>query len=141
MGDFPGYQGGLFAALKNVSATLLASIRTRLELLGNEIQEEKVRIVQVLVMALCLAFCLGVGVLVLILFLTAVFWENRILVLGISCGALLAVGILLAIAVKQALSRPKRIFDASLSELEEDLQQLKASLGKASLVPRDAPAE
>ena len=136
MGDFPGYQGGLFAALKNVSATLLASVKTRLELLGNEIQEEKLHLVQVLVMALCLAFCLGVGVLVLILFLTAVFWENRILVLGISCGTLLATGVLLAVGIRRVLHRPQRMFDASLSELEEDLQQLKASLES-----RHAPTE
>ena len=43
-----GENSGLFAALKNIAATLLVSGKTRLELLGNEIEEEKLRAMQLL---------------------------------------------------------------------------------------------
>ena len=72
----------MFAALKNIAATLLASGKTRLELFANELEEEKLRAFQMLVMALGMVFCLGAGMLILILFLTVLFWESRVLVLG-----------------------------------------------------------
>ena len=137
MSDLSGRQGGLFAALKNLSATLLASGRTRLELLGNELEEEKLRALQLLLMVQGLVFCLSISVFVLILFFTAVFWENRIIVLGATSGILLLVSAGIAIGLKRALHRPRRMFDASLSELEEDIRQLKAAIGQHD----DAPAE
>ena len=54
---------GLFAALKGIAATLLVSGKTRLELLGNEIEEEKLRAIHLLLLAQSMAFCLAVGVL------------------------------------------------------------------------------
>ena len=131
-----GYQGSLFSALKNLAATLLASGRTRLELLGNELEEEKLRAFQLFLLALGLAFCLSIGLLMLALFLTVAFWESRVLILGISCAAFLCASIWLAFGLKQAVQRPRRMFDASLSELEEDLRQLKTAIGQ-----HDAPAE
>ena len=81
--------GGLFAALKNIAATLLAGSKTRLELLGNEIEEEKQRALYLFVMAQAMLFCCGVGVLLAVAFLTALFWDNRLLVLGASCALFL----------------------------------------------------
>ena len=47
MGERPGGEtGGLLSALKNIAATLLASGRTRLELLSNEIEEGKLRVIE-----------------------------------------------------------------------------------------------
>ena len=136
MSTTPSYRGSLFSALKNLAATLLASGRTRLELLGNELEEEKLRAFQLFLLALGLAFCLSIGLLMLVLFLTVAFWESRVLILGISCAAFLGASIWLAFGLKQAVQRPRRMFDASLSELEEDLRQLKAAIGQ-----HDAPAE
>ena len=58
-----GASSGLFAALKNIAATLLAGGKTRLELLGNEIEEEKLRAMQLILMAQGMVFCFGVGTL------------------------------------------------------------------------------
>lgn len=129
MDEFTGVRGGLFAALKNSAATLLASGKTRLELLSNEIEEEKLRAVQMLTMAIGAALCLGVGILMLILFMTALFWESRLLVLGGSTALLLVAGWWFYAGFRSAQQRPDRMFAASIAELEEDLRQLKASLG------------
>ena len=51
------------------------------------------------------------------------------------CGILLALGFYFLLGLRQALQRPERMFAASIAELEEDLRQLKATLG------HDAPAE
>jgi len=121
--------GGLFAALRNISSVLLASGKTRLELLGNEIEEEKLRLVELLLMAQGMAFCFGVGILILIFFLTALFWESRLLVLGAAAGLFLVLGGIFYGRFKRAARRPDRVFAASIAELQEDLRQLKAAAG------------
>lgn len=129
MDAFSGARGGLFAALKNSAATLLASGKTRLELLSNELEEEKIRAARMLVMGLGAAFCLSLGVLVLILFLTVLFWESRVFVLGASGVVLLVFGAYCVAGFQRARQRPERMFAASIAELEEDLRHLKATLG------------
>lgn len=128
--DIPGGEGGgLFSALKNICATLLATGKTRLELLANEFEEEKLRAVQLLLVVLGMAFCLCAGTLIVVLFLTALFWDDRLVVLGTSGAFFLLLGFVLLGLFKRLLQRPEKAFAASIAELQEDLRQLKATLG------------
>lgn len=122
-------RGGLFAALRNISSVLLASGKTRLELLGNEIEEEKLRLVELFLMVQGMAFCLGVGTLIAIFFLTALFWESRLLVLGAAAVFFLMLGGVFYTRFKRAMRRSDHVFAASIAELQEDLRQLKAAAG------------
>ncbi len=131
MFNIPGGEGGgLFAALKNIGAILLASGKTRLELLANELEEQKLRAVQLLLTILALAFCLGAATLIAVLFFTALFWEHRLLVLGVSGLLFLGLGGVFFALLKRLLHPPEAMFAASLAELQEDLRQLKATLGR-----------
>jgi uncharacterized membrane protein YqjE len=131
MRDIPGGEGGgLFAALKNIAATVLASGETRLELLANEVEEEKLRAVNLLIVLLGMAFCLCAGTLIAVFFLTALFWENRLFVLGASGVFFLILGFVFYGLFKRAIQRPEKMFAASLAELREDLRQLKAVVGQ-----------
>jgi uncharacterized membrane protein YqjE len=133
MSDNPGGEGGgLFAALKNIATTLLAGGKTRLELLGNEIEEEKRRAVYLFVMAQAMLFCCGIGVLLAVALLTALFWDNRLLVLGTATALFLVLAVIFYGRVTRATQRPEGIFAASIAELQEDLRQLKAALGHES---------
>ena len=123
---------GLFAALKDVAATLLAGGKTRLELLGNEIEEEKLRAMQLILVAQGMVFCFGVGTLLAVALLTALFWDSRLLVLGASAAVFLVLGGVFYAAFKLATQRPEHIFAASIAELQEDLHQLKAAVGHES---------
>lgn len=120
---------GLFAALRNIASVLLASGKTRLELLGNEIEEEKLRLVELFLMAQGMAFCFGVGTLIVIFFFTALFWDNRLLVLGVAALLFLLAGAVFYARYQRALQRPERLFAASIAELQEDLRQLKEAAG------------
>lgn len=120
-----GEHVGLFSALKRIAATLLASGKTRLELIANEIEAGKLRAIQMLVMALAMAFCLGVGILLAVALLVALFWERRLLILGLSMAVFRVVGGVLAARLQEAARRPQKLFAASIAELEEDLRQLK----------------
>jgi len=128
MSQTPG-SGGLLAATKNSAATLLASGRTRLELLGNEIKEEKLRAVRILLLAAVLAISLMVGTLLLVGLLTIVFWDNRVpLLCGLTGFFLLLAGFSYA-ALRRSMRTGTGIFSASIAALGEDLGQLKGASG------------
>ena len=119
---------GLFAALKGIAATLLVSGKTRLELIGNEIEEEKLRAIHLLLMAQCMAFCLAVGVVLAVGLATLLLWDSRLLVVGLSSFVFLALGAFFYGQFRRAIQRPDRAFAASIAELQEDLRQLKAAV-------------
>lgn len=122
----------LFAALKNIAVTLLASGKTRLELLVNEIEEEKLRAINLFLMAQGMVFCFGVGTLLAVAFLTVLFWDNRLLVLCASAGFFLVLGGFFFALFKRFTHRPEKAFATSIAELKEDLRQLKAVVGHES---------
>ncbi len=121
--------GGLFAALKNVAATLLATGKTRLELLGNELEEQKLLAIRLFLLLQGLVLCLGVTVLLIVVLITALFWDHRAMVLGTLVVIFLVLSGVLYAAVKNAIRRPEKVFSASIAELEEDIRQLKALAG------------
>lgn len=130
--DTAGQNVGLFTALKNVSATLLATGRTRLELLGNEFEEEKLRVTRLLLIAEAMMFCLGIGILLLVALLAILFWDNKIAIVGGFAGLFLLLGVVFYQALMRATQRQDKPFASSLAELEEDLRQLKAAVRNES---------
>lgn len=122
----PGGEG-LFAAVKNLAATLVATGRTRLELLSNEVEAEKLRALRLLLLIQALMFCLGLGVLLVVVLIVLLLWDQRIAVVGVFTALFLGFAIYLYAAIRRALQRPEPVFAASLAELQEDLRQLKAA--------------
>lgn len=122
-----GAHAGFFGSLKNLAATLIVTGRTRLELLSNEFEEEKLRTLRLLLLAQGMVFCLGVGILLGVAFLALAFRDNALLVVGVCAALFLLFAVVLYSAVRRAMHRPDRAFAASLAELEEDLRQLKAA--------------
>lgn len=118
-------RGGMLSAVTHIAATLLTTGKTRLELLGNEIEEEKLRAVRLLLLAQSMVFCFGVGALLAIALLTALFWDSRIAVLSLTCLGFAALGIVAFLQFRRATQRPEAVFAASIAELKEDLRQLK----------------
>ena len=130
MGEMQGGEtGGLLSALKNIAATLLSSGRTRLELLSNEIEEGKLRAIQLGMLAGGALFCFAMGIVLVVALLVALFWEQRLAVLGMFSAAFLTLGGFFLMRLKQASHRPDKIFSATLAELEEDLRQLRSMAG------------
>lgn len=117
---------GLFAALKGLVASVVAIGRMRLELLANEVEEEKIRLVSLLGMGLVALFLFGLGAVLLVVFLAAVFWEQRVAVFGISAFVALAGAWGLIMMARRELSKPSNLFRASLAELDADLAHLRS---------------
>ncbi len=129
-GDKAGVEG-LFVALKNTFATLIAIGKTRAELLVTELEEEKFRLMSLWSKAIGAAFLLAVGVILAVFCLALAFWEQRVAVFGVFSVLFLAGGLLLVGALKRQAARPSKMFKASLSELEADMVQLRRSHGKS----------
>lgn len=116
---------GIVQSLRNLAATLVALLRTRFELLVTEIEEERIRLLQLLFWAAGALFFLGVGILLLTILLVALFWDShRITAIVVLAGIFLAAGIGMAIGVRNRMHARTRLFSASLDELAKDKDQL-----------------
>lgn len=118
---------GLLASLKTLTLTLVGVVQTRLELLSTDVAEERARLTAILISAMVALFCLGVGVLLLAILIVVLFWEtHRILTLALLTAVFLAAGASLwAVTLHKLRSKP-RLFDASISELAKDREQLSS---------------
>ncbi len=121
----PGKSTGLFASLSILAASLIAIVHTRLDLLSNDLEEEREHLLSLLILTLAALFFLGVGVVLATILLVVSFWDtNRLLVLGLLAGFFVASGLAAwAVALHKARTKPK-LFAASLSELLKDRQRI-----------------
>ena len=120
----------LFVSLKNLILTLLAIGKTRAELLVNEVEEEKFRLMSLWAKAVGAAFLFAVGLVLLVAFIALVFWEQRVLVFGLAAGFFLITAVFLVLALRRQISQPSRLLRASLAELEADVAQLQRAMDK-----------
>jgi uncharacterized membrane protein YqjE len=118
-------RAGLFSALKNMVATLLAIGKTRAELLMVELEEEKLRLMTLWSKAIGAAFLLAVGVIMAVFCIALAFWEQRVFVFGLFAVLFIGGGLLLIASLKSQAAMPSRLFRASLAELEADIEQLR----------------
>jgi uncharacterized membrane protein YqjE len=116
---------GVLGSLKGWVATLVAVAQTRLEILSTEVEEEKLRIGQLLLFAVAALFFLALGIVFAAAFLTVLFWEtHRLFVLGTLALLFLSAGVI-AVRLLQSKAREKsRLFADSLGELAKDRSQL-----------------
>jgi uncharacterized membrane protein YqjE len=122
-----GAGDGLFVSLKALSANLLGIVQTRLELLSTDIAEERERIVTLLVLALGALFSIGLGIVLLAILVVVALWEsNRLFALGGMIVFFLMAGAVIGWIVLNKLRSAPRPFDASISELKKDRQELNA---------------
>jgi len=117
--------GGLFDSLRTLSVSLVGIFHTRLELLSNDIAEEREHLITLLVLVQLALFFMGVGVVLLALLVVVAFWEtHRLLALGGVTGLFLLASAAAAwFALHKTRTRP-RLFEASLAELSKDRQHL-----------------
>ena len=119
---------GFIDTCKSVVAAISSALHTRLELFVTELEEERERLKQTLLLTLLLFFGLSFGFILLNIFAVALFWEKGwVLALGGLAALYLGVGVVAAVMLrKKILTRPG-LFPATLAELAKDRDRLKAS--------------
>ena len=121
----PEASPGLMGSFKRLLSTLTSIVSTRLELLANELQEERLRLTQMLLFALLALFCFGMGLLLLTLFIVVLFWDDhRLAVLGVLCIFFFLLGTVMTLLLRNKAQAQSRLFSASLAELSKDKEQL-----------------
>lgn len=125
MNDETHVSKGLFDSLKALAISLVSIVHIRLALLSTDLEENRERLVSLLVLMLIALFCLGVGTVLLTILIVVAFWDGyRLQVLAGLAGVFLTGGMLAwGIALYKIKTRP-RLFAASLAELTNDKQQM-----------------
>jgi len=121
----PGDAGlGLVDSVKALLSTLVAIAHNRLELLSTELHEEVERVALLVLwgaVALFFAFLAVIFIAVLIL---VAFWESRVLTASLLAVAFFALALVAGLVARHQIAAKPRPFDASLSELAKDREQL-----------------
>jgi uncharacterized membrane protein YqjE len=117
---------GLVDSLSRLGRSGLALLRTRLEILGTEIEEERIRFARLALAVAAIAFCLQMAVLLLVAFLVVLLWEtHRLATLGAFAALFLAAGVVGVLVLKRRLARRPKMFASSLGEFLKDEERLK----------------
>lgn len=116
---------GLMESLKRLVCTLLAISQTRLELLSNEIEEERLRVGQMLLYGSVALLFFGLSIMLLTVFVVVLFWDNYcLLVLGGLAALFFVAGLLVWNALRSMVKEKSKLFSASLAELADDRDRL-----------------
>ena len=116
--------GGLVQSLRNLAASAVGVLHTRFELLISEIEEERLRILQLLLWGAVALLFLSFGVLLLTFAVVVLFWDTHRLSSAVVLGVVyLAIGGAFAAVARRRAQRP-RLFTASSAELAKDRDTL-----------------
>lgn len=117
---------GVFDSAKQLLASIVAHMHTRVALFSIEFAEEKLRLTSLLYSVLLAVFFFFSTLLLVLLFVIAAYWDTPYRlhsIGGLTILFLAGAGIAWSRARAQLLSRP-RLFEASLAELYRDRQHL-----------------
>lgn len=116
---------GLLGSIRRLLSTLTQVAITRLELLSNELYEERLHLQQMLLYFFSALFCLGMFIMLMTVFVVVLFWDDhRLLVLGGLSVVFLFAGLLLAKKLQKMTQAKSKLFSVSLAELHKDREQL-----------------
>jgi uncharacterized membrane protein YqjE len=117
-------RAGLSRAALQLTASIVALVRSRLELVTIEFEEQRERTKDILVLAVVAAVFLSFAVMILSALILALFWETHPVIATVCvAGGYAAIGIA-AIAMLKNRQR-QRPFAATLAELERDVEALR----------------
>ena len=118
-------QENLLSSLKNLFSTGASIAQTRLELISTDVQIARSKFISLLVMIVFALFFLFFGLVMLALLIVIYSWEtDRILALTLLTSGFLAVGVILAAVILQSLRTMPKLFEATISELQKDREEL-----------------
>lgn len=117
---------GLLGSARRVLAAVLDIAHTRLQLASTELEEERLRLTELMLWAALALFFLFVGVVLTALLVVVLLWDDhRELALALlSAGFLGSAALAGFIGMRKARSRPP-LFAATLAELKRDREALR----------------
>ena len=118
-------QQGLFASLRRLLATLLEIAQVRLGLVLNELDQQKLRLFDALLIAAASLVALALGLVLLIAFVVSLFAEpHRPIVLGVLMLLFVGGSVWGLLSARSQLRAAGSSLEASLAELRRDAADL-----------------
>lgn len=108
-------------------AGLLGIVSSRVELIANEWEEERLRLTQALLFGLLALFSFCMGILFLAILVVLLFWQNHpLLVVTVLMFTFFAAAVVLYILSSGKLGEKPALFADTLAELKRDITALQA---------------
>jgi uncharacterized membrane protein YqjE len=119
---------GFLRSLKLALAALGSALHTRLELFVTELEEERERFKQTLLLTLLMFFGVSLGFILLNIFLVAAFWQaGWVYAIGSLAVLYLAIGVTAGLMLRNKILMRRGVFVATLAELAKDCDRLRSS--------------
>ena len=120
-------QGGIFGSLRAAMASFVGLLQTRLDLASTEIEEERERLKELILLAAIAVFCVSLAAILLTALVVILFWEtHRLYVVGGLALFYLAAGAIAALILRKKAARRPRLFSATFAELAKDRERLES---------------
>jgi len=111
--------------VREFARTLLSFVLTRTRLAATEVEEQAVRLVEILIWLAVALFFLAIAVVFAAVLVVLVFWDsNRLLAAGLLAGLFIVIGIGAAWIARSRWNERPKLLAATLAELERDRQTL-----------------
>jgi uncharacterized membrane protein YqjE len=116
---------GVMDSIRTTLATTAKVIRTRLEIISTELEEQREWMQSLVLLAVAGLFFVSIGLVMLTLFVVALFWETHaVAVTGAFAGVYLAVGIWAVLTFRSKSKTRPKLFQSTTEELAKDEAQL-----------------
>jgi uncharacterized membrane protein YqjE len=111
----------MLGSLRELARTLLSFAETRARLAATELEEQAVRLTEILVWILAALFFFGVALVFAAVLIVLLFWDsNRLLAAGLLAALFFGCGAAAAFISRARMRERPRFLAATLAELEQD---------------------
>jgi uncharacterized membrane protein YqjE len=118
----------MLGPIGDIARTLLSFVLTRTQLAATELEEQGLRLIEIVIWLTIALFFLGVAVVFAAVLVVLLFWDsNRLLAAGLLAAIFVAISAGAALLARQRLSERPKLLAATLAELERDRDMLGGS--------------
>jgi uncharacterized membrane protein YqjE len=123
----PGPVHGIVISAKSFVANLIAIIGTRLEIAASELEEERLRLSEMMAWAAFTMLFGTLGLIFLSLLFVAAFWdEHRLMTLGVITIVYFVLALLAGMQLRKRLDSKSKLFSVTVEELRKDQEGLRS---------------
>lgn len=115
----------MLGSLRELARTLLSFAETRTRLAATELEEQSVRLLEILIWLAAAMFLLGVALAFLAVLIVLLFWDSdRLLAAGLLAALFLGAGTAAALVARARMRERPKFLAATLAELERDRERI-----------------
>lgn len=115
----------MLGPVREFARTLLSFVLTRTRLAATELEEQALRLIEIVVWLAAALFFIGIAIVFAAVLVVLLFWDsNRLLAAGLLTALFVSVGTGAALIARRLLRERPKLLAATLAELERDRETL-----------------